>query len=163
MTNTEDRFLGYFRVIESLTRKQKEYLDPEKLNDLLIRSKPFLHKKFKDKKNVNSFIKGITRYNKSKYNTAKCIQDFYNEIPSATTKYWKYQKHDIQKICQLRNDITHANDYQITNQELYLITCFIELLLIFALALQLGIKPENCAEFVQLTEYHRVLSQNNTI
>lgn len=69
MSNVEERFLGYFRILESLCFKRKGYLDEDRLIQLSKRAIPFLIRYFGDKKNVESFISQLKRFNYSKYNT----------------------------------------------------------------------------------------------
>lgn len=52
-------------------------MSDEKPNNLISRSKEYLYSVFNDKKNVDGLIKGIIRANGCKYNTEKCISDFY--------------------------------------------------------------------------------------
>lgn len=155
MSNPEEKFLGFFRILEKITFNSKEFLDTEKLNKLISRAKPYLYKKFGDKRNVDSFLKGLSRYNRSKYNTEKCIQDFFHSIPESTTKNWKYNKSDIGGICKLRNDIIHANDYYISDSDLIEKMYFIEILLIFALSHKIGFCTEFSAKFITRFEGYR--------
>lgn len=140
MENSEERFLGYFRLLESLCFKKKSYLDEELLKDVCAIAKPWMRKKFGDRRSVDSFLSGILRYNNSKYNTAKCIQDFYLKIPKNISSKWKIKKSDISDICELRNDITHANDYYISPTELAEKEKFIEVLLNYSLFEKLGVE-----------------------
>ncbi len=133
MENPEERFLGYFRILESLCFNKKSYLDEVLLEKLSNRIKPYLIKVFGDKKSVTSFLKGLPRYNNSKYNTQKCILDFYLKIPVLLSGTWKLEKSNIGEICKLRNDITHANDYSISDSRLEENVKFIEVLLVFSL------------------------------
>lgn len=152
MNNIEERFLGFFRILETLCFKQKSYLDEKLLSELSEKAKPCLINKFNDKKNVTSFLKGLPRYNNSKYNTEKCIQDFYLTLPKSLSAKWKIKKSDIGGICKLRNDITHANDYYASDRELEEKTKFIEVLLIISLCEMLGInlaKYENLVYRIQ--------------
>ncbi len=155
MPNPEDRFLGFFRLLEKLTFKTKEFVDSNQLDQLILRAKPYLYKKLGGKKNVDSFLNGIPRYNRSKYNTEKCVQDFFLSIPKSMTTNWKYQKTDIGSICKLRNDIVHANDYYISDIDLIERMYFIEILLIFALSHKIGLCPEFCTEFAARFEGYR--------
>ncbi len=155
MFNSKDRFLGFFRILEKLTFKVKEFVDADKLNQLISKAKPYLYKKFGEKKSVDSFLKGLSRHNKSKYNTEKCIQDFFCSIPEFVTADWKYKKSDIGGICKLRNDIVHANKYDISDMELIERMYFIEILLIFALSHKIGFSTEFCTEFITGFEGYR--------
>jgi hypothetical protein len=139
MSNVEERFLGFFRILEALCFKEKSYLDENLLSELIKRCKPYLIKKFNNKKNVTSFLKGLSRYNNSKYNTEKCIQDFYQTLPNSLLSKWKIEKSDIGSICKLRNDITHANDYYASEHDVEEKAKFIEVLLIISLCKIIGI------------------------
>ena len=139
MNNPEDRFLGFFRILESLCYKKKNFLDENLLNILVARVEPYFIKRFSDKKSVKGFLSGINRYNGSKYNTAKCIQDFYVRIEKTIADKWIFSKSDIVSICSLRNDITHANDYNVTEQEIEEKTKFVEVLVYFALFESIGV------------------------
>lgn len=139
MNNTEEKFLGFFRILETLTFKKKSYLDEKLLSELSIKAKPYLIKKFGDNKSVTSFLRGLLRYNNSKYNTDKCIQDLYKKLPKSLTDKWKFARSDIANICNLRNDITHANDYYADEREVQEKTKFVEVLLIHSLCEILGV------------------------
>lgn len=157
MDNPEDRFLGFFRILESLCFKKKNFLDEELLADLSKRVRPYLIKKFNDRKNVNSFLKGIPRHNASKYNTEKCIQDFFIKVPQEISSSWKLQKKDIGSICKLRNDITHANDYYMSDYELEENAKFLEVLLVLALFEKIGIDLSISSQIIhRLSGYHLV-------
>ncbi|CAG35900.1 ApeA N-terminal domain 1-containing protein [Desulfotalea psychrophila] len=157
MENPEERFLGFFRILESLCFNKKSYLDEELLGQMCDRVKPYLIKKFGDKENATSFLRGIPRYNNSKYNTEKCIQDFYSRIPKLVSGKWKVEKRDIGSICKLRNDITHANDYYINNNEIEEKVKFMEVLLVYSLFEKLGVELTTTAEIAyRMQGYHLV-------
>ncbi|MCI5130522.1 MAG: hypothetical protein D3904_03135 [Candidatus Electrothrix sp. EH2] len=40
MSNLEDKFLGYFRILEALTYKRKEILDGDRLKEIAEKAKP---------------------------------------------------------------------------------------------------------------------------
>lgn len=154
MSSVEERFLGYFRLLESLTYKSKNYLDEEILGSLIDKFKSCLVRKFDDNKSVNSFLKGLPRYNGSKYNTAKCISDFYKSLPAEIRDKWIFSNSDIAGICKLRNDITHANDYHESDNTLYKKSIFIETLLVFALYEKLGIPSDKVAPIIHRLDGH---------
>ncbi|MGI2025060.1 HEPN domain-containing protein [Shewanella glacialipiscicola] len=103
------------------------------------RSEKYMVKKFNDKRNVKNFLKAIPRLNRSKYNTEKCIADFYDEIPFEIRNDWRYSKPDLNALCKLRNDITHANDYRISEDDMMSRIKFVEVLLVLALGRSLEI------------------------
>lgn len=161
MANVEERFLGYFRILEALSAQKKEYVDGPTLMRLVNRFKPCLIKQFGDKRNVSAFIRGLPRYNSSKYNTEKCIQDFFLSIPSGITDRWQFGKKDIGDVCKLRNDITHANDYNISDHEIERKCTFIEILLIFALFSRAGIAFETTGRVIdRLNGYHLIVRRS---
>lgn len=139
MQSAEEKFLGYFRLLESLCHQTKHHINPDLLSELISRSKPYMTKVFNDRKGVHSFLRGLPRYNKSKYNTEKCIVDFYKRIPASLSSKWAITLKDIQDICTLRNDITHANDFYIEEFELIQKTAFVEVLLVFAMGEKIDI------------------------
>lgn len=146
LTSIEDKFLGYFRLLEKLTFKKEPYVDKELLENLLDRAKPYVAKKLNTKnKTVKALNQRIIYMNQSKLNTEKCIGDFFERIPAEILNTFIYSKTDLTKICKLRNDITHANDYIITDEELYKYTVFINSLLFLAfINILLEIPLETC-------------------
>jgi Apea-like HEPN/ApeA N-terminal domain 1 len=160
MESAEERFLGYFRLLESLTFKSKNFLDEDKLQGLIDQFETCLGKRFGDKKSVKSFLRGLNRYNRSKYNTEKCLLDFYDNIPSEVSKEWQVEKSDIKLICTLRNDISHANDFDVSEDELHKFTKFIETLLVFALFLKLGISTATVSTIISRMEGYHLIASN---
>ncbi|ARG16951.1 hypothetical protein B7L44_10320 [Acinetobacter nosocomialis] len=144
--STEEKFLGYFRLLEKLTFKTKSYVDSDKLSKLLKWAKSYLTKKLdSNSKTMSDLNKRILHTNNSKYNTEKCIADFYDTLPQEIQNSLQFKKDDLRKICKLRNDITHANDYVISDYELYDYTTFINALLFLAITnLLLEIPLETC-------------------
>lgn len=143
----EDKFLGYFRLLEKLTAKQKCFVDDEELTKLLDKSKSYLIKKLNtNKKTIESLSARISYANKLKYNTEKCIADFYDTIPEYIRNHLEYKKTDLNNIVDLRNRITHAKDYIIEDHQLYKYTIFIHSLLYLAIInILLEIPLETCA------------------
>ncbi|SGY86842.1 HEPN domain-containing protein [Moritella viscosa] len=160
MKSEEERFLGYFRLLESLTYKTKPYVDPEALEELLNDSEKCILESLNGKgsnKDIKTLISRIGRLNNSKYNTAKCIIDFYAELPSALKEGIVFENQDIQDICTLRNDITHANAYTIDEDKLAKYSSFTNALLYIALLKKLGIHQESGAKVVhRLNSYHLI-------
>ncbi|MDY7063873.1 hypothetical protein PsexTeo8_02720 [Pseudomonas extremaustralis] len=137
--NIEERFLGYFRLLELLTKNSKSYLDPCILRSILPKAERVMSKIFGSKKEVKGFLKGIERYNNSKYNTEKCILDFYKRLPIELTGRWSLDQKGITAICKLRNDISHANDYFESEFNLLIKCAFVESLLLIFLLETLGV------------------------
>lgn len=161
MENVEERFLGYFRLLESLCHQTKCHVDVDALKVLIKRVKPFMKKYFKDSNGVSSFLNGLSRYNRSKYNAEKCISDYYGMLPTIVTNKWSLTSKDIRGVCTLRNDITHANDFYIEESELIKKTVFVEVLLTFALGEKIGINVDIMGAVIQrLTGYHALINSD---
>lgn len=134
MKSNEEKFLGYFRVLEKLVHVRGTYVEDELLNSLLNRSKGFLRKKLQSNtKNIQSLSKRIISANGGKYNTETCITRFLEVVPEDIQSTMKYGKGDINEICRLRNNMTHANEYEVSEDKLQSYTRFIHQLLVFAL------------------------------
>lgn len=158
LENVEEQFLGYFRLLEKLCYKESSYLDEDKLIELGKKSKKFLIKYFNDKKNVESFLKSLPRFNNQKFNTEKCIQDFIKLIPDTFSASWRYKKQDISIITRLRNDIIHANAYNESKDELHSKTKLIEALLTVQLFLKLGVNLDSILLVLgRLNGYNRIV------
>ncbi|WP_368084789.1 HEPN domain-containing protein [Vibrio splendidus] len=158
MKSDEERFLGYFRILERLTNKKGTYVEQGSLDNLLDRSEGYLRKKLNGKKkDVKNLIGRIKKMNGAKYNTDKCIGDFYDCLPPELKGGLLYDKQGIQKICKLRNDITHANDYVVRDSDLSKYSSFIEVLLYLALLNKIGIHPEVSSSLAhRLNRFHFV-------
>lgn len=139
LNTMEDRFLGFFRLLESLCFKESAYLDSELLDKNIDQIKPIMIKRFRKKKMVQDFLKRLPRLNKSRYNTQTCLRKFLETLPSEIIAGLKFSVDDLKDICRLRNDITHANEYYVSENKLTEYTYFIEMLLILALFKELGI------------------------
>jgi hypothetical protein len=161
MSNVEERFLGYFRLLESLTKKSKTFLDSDLLKLQVARVENIMVKIFGSSKDVKGFLRGIDRYNNSKYNTAKCILDFYNRLPDGVRKSWSLKQDAINSICKLRNDISHANDYFEKEDDLLAKCIFIESLLMVALLETVGIPVAVTAKLLhRLPGSHHLFQKN---
>ena len=157
MVSVEERFLGYFRLLESLCYKSANHLDEQLLKKLAVKAKPYLAKYFKDNKGVNSFLKAIPRLNNSKYNTERCIVDFYKKIPSSVSGRFVYGPKDVSSICKLRNDISHANEYRVEEEEIAKQTKFCEILLVLSLLLKLNVDMNTAVAVIgRLPGFHQV-------
>lgn len=138
MKSEEEKFLGYFRILERLVHITGTYVNEESLSDLLSRSRKFLINKLNSRSNdIRSLTKKIINSNRGKYVTHDCVSRFFDEIPEDIKKNFSFAREDIVRICALRNDMTHANDYEISEEELYKYTQFIHQLLICALIYKL--------------------------
>lgn len=143
MKSDEEKFLGFFRLLEKLTFKSQSYVDGDKLKEILEKSKSYLKNRFECKsKVIKDFSTRIERTNEMKYNTLKCLLDFYDILPKEITNKLLCQRVDLEKITALRNNITHANHYIIDDASLYKYTRFINSLLVLAFMSKLEIPIE---------------------
>ncbi|WP_420482574.1 hypothetical protein [Burkholderia cepacia] len=157
MENPEERFLGFFRLLEKLCFQKDFFVDECKLSALINRAKPFLDRYFDDSKNVNRLLKGIPRLNSSKLNTAGCILKFLKLIPSDILDIWIYGPSDIESICKIRNDLSHANEFEPEEFEMDRKAKFIEVLLIIRLLWKIEVPIEVGASIVPRISGHDLI------
>jgi hypothetical protein len=81
MENPEERFLGFFRLLEKLCYKNDSFLPHEKLQSLLDRATPFLVRYFNDAKNVRRIIKRMDRLNRSNLTPLAASNDLWMRFP----------------------------------------------------------------------------------
>ena len=130
--NIEERFLGYFRVLESCCREEGTYVDIEVLEIFIKKIASVIEDSFlSEKKKLTPLTQRLKGLNRQKYNTETCIRKLVLSIEEITKIDWLYSKNDIKSICDLRNNITHANSYSL--DEIEPMTNFIESLLVFSL------------------------------
>lgn len=133
MGNVEDRLLGYFRLLEKHCYNKRYYL-PEALFTRFSRlARGWVKANGLDKRQTKSFDSGLKRFNGQKYNTEKCVTDFFQSLPEQIKKGLDITTDILTEICKLRNDITHANKYQVDDRRLHLLTAHVHHLLVFAL------------------------------
>lgn len=148
MSNVEDRFLGFFRLLEKETFLEKEHLDDLEFGKTVRVVRRLLKSINIDKKRIKAFDGAIKRANGAKYNTEKCLTVFYDGLPEAIKEALKFKPEVIAKMCKLRNDITHANHYSVTDHDIYKYTLHIEALLTLSLLNALGIELATIANIV---------------
>lgn len=159
MQNPEERFLGFFRLLEKLCFRKESFLPENRLITLIERAGPFLIRYFDDKKNVKRILKKIIDLNHAKLNTAGCINVFIKKIPSTLLDKWIYGSSDIESICNLRNDLTHANDIELKEYEIDRKAKFIETLLILRLLVKMGIPIDDGATIAPRIKSHQLIEK----
>lgn len=143
LNSIEEKFLGYFRLLEKLSYQEQCYVDSEELELLLAKSKRYLVRKLKTNiKNINSLSGRIISLNKSKYNTESCIRKFYDSLTVGFKEGLDFDIKDLNKVTKLRNDITHANYYVHDEEKLYKYTCLVHALLYMGLIKEIGLSLE---------------------
>lgn len=157
LENPEERFLGYFRLLEKVCYEKASYLPDDKLEKLLSRVSPFLAKYFNDKKNVRSFLERVMHVNTLKLNAASFIGKLLKRLPVKLTSQWMYKRSDVNAICKLRNDLTHANELEPNELDVENKAKFIEVLLVVSLLEKIGVPLETGARIVpRLKRYHLI-------
>lgn len=140
MSNAEDRLLGYFRLLEKHCYNKKYYLDEELFVRFSRLAKRWVKANSELKsKQLRNFEGGLKRFNGQKYNTEKCVTDFFRSLPDAIQKGLGVTTDLLAEICTLRNNITHANKYHIDDTRLHALTAYIHHLLIFAILDKLSV------------------------
>ena len=148
MQNIEERFLGYFRMLESLCYQKAYYVAEALLKTTLNKLKPIAIRIFREKESVTSLLKRIIKLNSSKYNTERCISLFLDRLPKSLTDSLKFTKKDLEKICKARNDITHANELIFDEYELFGFEKFIEVLFILAMLDNLKVNLDDSSKII---------------
>ncbi|HDR9056540.1 TPA: hypothetical protein QDB02_004310 [Burkholderia vietnamiensis] len=157
--NPEERFLGFFRLLEKLCFQKETYLPEEKFANLIRRSTPLLINYFGDKKNVERLMERMLYLNESKLNTSSCISRFIKKIPRNLRSKWIYDSSSIESICKLRNDLTHANEIEPEGIEIEQKAKFIETLLVIQLLLKIGISIEDGTRLASRIKRHELIEK----
>lgn len=161
LDNPEERFLGFFRLLEKLCHQKEPFLRHDKLESLLTRATTFLIKYFDDPKNVRRIIKRMGHVNRSKLDAAGCIGRFMDALPATTRARWIYGATDLQAICKLRNDLTHANELEPDTSDIVTKAKFIETLLVIRLLLQIGVPVADAASISGRLWQHSLIELRN--
>lgn len=159
LENPEERFLGFFRLLEKLCFQKESYLPEEKLIIFLDRCKPLVVRYFDDEKNVERVFKRLVGWNNSKLDTAGCITRFMKRLPNDLCKRWAFGISDIVGICKLRNDLTHANEVEPEEYEVECKAKFIEALLVMQLLIAIGIPVDSAASIVPRLQDHFLIEK----
>lgn len=158
LENPDERFLGFFRLLEKLCFEKASFLPTERLISLLDRCGPFLVRYFDgDKKNVRRVLERFPVWNESKLNTASCITKFLKSIPESLRRRWIYDASDVNSICKLRNDLTHANEAEPESEAIESQAKFIEVLLVIRLLLEIGVSIETATLIAPRLSGHRLI------
>jgi hypothetical protein len=163
LDNPEERFLGFFRLLEKLCYENESFLPHDKLQSLLTRATPFLIRYFNDTKNVRRIIKRMDRLNRSKLDTAGCIKRFMDAIPATTQERWIYGAGDLEAICKLRNDLTHANELEPDTSDIATKAKFIEVLLVIRLLIHIGVPVADAASISGRLQHHYSIERRNEV
>ncbi|PMN17010.1 hypothetical protein BCT39_16725 [Vibrio lentus] len=145
MENPEEKYLGYFRVLESLLHKQENFLPPEKFDSCIesFKEELALHFDVKPKK-MTDFLRYIkTQVNSKKYNAERNLTKQFKGLPKEYKDTIKFNQSDLNSIVQLRNAITHASHYSLSQRDMLEKLTFLESLLIFEMFRAIGIEYDS--------------------
>ncbi|AIY43007.1 hypothetical protein LT85_3849 [Collimonas arenae] len=157
MENPEERFLGFFRLLEKLCSQEESFLSENKLLALIERATPFLVSHFGDRKNVERLLNRLVGLNRSKLNTEGCIVRFIKKISPDLLSQWIYGPSNIGPICKLRNDLTHANEVEPEECEIEKKAKFIETLLIISLLTKIEVSIDSAALIAKRIKSHHLI------
>jgi hypothetical protein len=160
LDSTEERFLGFFRLLEKLTFQTATFVDADKLATLLRRAKPLLTRYLGDEAGAKSLLRRVPQLNQSKYNTEKCIATLLNRLPEDMVSNWRLTAPDLASVCKLRNDMVHANNHQIAEDEMLSMMVFVELLLTAALAERISIPVEQCKNYLPRHQHYSHIAKH---
>ncbi|WP_395676211.1 hypothetical protein [Enterobacter sp.] len=141
INNYEEQFLGFYRIIESMTLEISHFVDETELDELLNRSKVFLSKQF-PKSSIPKFIRAIKNANRGQNNTERCIHHFIKSLPQKTIEILKLNEIDLSEICKSRNKMIHQPLFIETSEKIHNHKKKVEILTKLALLVKLGV-PEN--------------------
>ncbi len=155
--NPDERFLGFFRLLEKLCFQKDFFLDSEKLDALIERAERVLVRMFGNKKDVVRFLKSLPRHNATKLNAASFIGSFLKTVPKELLDTWIYSASDMASISKTRNDLTHANQFEPEEHEMARKAKFIEALLVLRLLCKIEVPIEVGAEVMPRLEGHDLI------
>jgi hypothetical protein len=143
----EDKFLALFRLAEKLSFSKKEYFSKDINDKLLPCVKTLLTDNGVSDKDASKFIKRIEKVYESKNNTEATILIPFSVIkpflPEGTQ-----DNSIIGKMTKLRNDITHANEYDTNESTLRLYINLLDVMVIYLILSKLLGVEDNVIAFV---------------
>ncbi len=157
---TEDKFLGYFRILENLMFDKKEKFTESYmkiyLENINLSDEEKLEEKSKLEKNLDKSI--IDRKEKIKFIV------FHNKFINVVSDNYKLKVNftDVEEIVKLRNDISHFNDYKITQNNLEKYIDYLEILVNYVLLRLIGYSDESFLNNMIFYPYkHRIFDFEN--
>lgn len=142
----EEKFLGFYRILEKITFRQSFYADEAELSALLDRAKGILQKKFSGL-SVSKFKRAMLRANKSKENTETCVRYYIKSMPEDFVGRMGLNKIKIDELCRIRNSMTHQPFFSVSEAKLHDCMITAKLLVSIMLMGKLGV-PYNLIEEV---------------
>jgi predicted NAD-dependent protein-ADP-ribosyltransferase YbiA (DUF1768 family) len=126
-TYGEENFLGFYRILENIMFNNEELTEEMKRDLLKQESRENLSEyhiqKCKKLKNCTAYIKLLV---------------FYKTLDDTLKSQLDISKQDIRDIVNLRNDITHFNEYSVSNEKIERYAQFLEFFTTYALLMLLN-------------------------
>ncbi|HHA1770876.1 TPA: hypothetical protein ACOEDU_004431 [Enterobacter ludwigii] len=153
----EERFLGFYRILEMITYKQSFYVDENELSVLLERAKGILQKRFKGT-SISKFKRAVLRANKSKENTETCVRRYIKNMPQEFVTRMGLDKIKIDELCKVRNNMTHQPLFSVSESKLHDCMVTSKLLVCIILMSKLGVPFNQIEEVANLNWWKDGLS-----
>ncbi|MDJ0044607.1 hypothetical protein QM574_08540 [Pantoea ananatis] len=118
VSNYEEGFLGYYRIVEAATLKRSYYVDEETLASYLNRYNRVLSKLFPGV-SISKFSRAIKRANSTKSNTEMCIRNYFKNKSMSLYEALFIDQLNLEKLCRLRNKMVHQPLYSVSVDEAY--------------------------------------------
>jgi len=157
---TEDKLLGYFRILENLMFDKKEVFTENYMGIYLQNITSLGEEKLKEKSKLEKVL------NKSIRDRKEMIKFviFHNKVLDILSNNYKLIVTfiDVEKIVKLRNDISHFNDYKIIQNDLEKYIDYLEFLVNYVLLKLIGYIDEKFINNLSFyTAKHRVFEFEN--
>jgi hypothetical protein len=139
LEDPEEQFIGMFRILEKCTARSKFYFEREKLELFLNRINKNVKFLGEKRQTVCDFSKRIIKLNEQKADAKSNILAFIKSIPKEVIAYVGIDIEIAKELADLRNNITHANPYKLSEEDFYLRHLQCQLLATSALLVKLEI------------------------
>lgn len=153
----EEKFLGFYRIIERATFKQSYYVDKDKLSVLLDRSRSILQRSFPGS-SISKFKRAVIRANGSKESTETCIRHYIKELPEEFVIALGLDKIKVDDLCRIRNNIIHQPFFSVSVSKLHDCMVISKILSLVILMERLGIPYSLIEEVANLNGWKEGIS-----
>ncbi|WP_148623666.1 hypothetical protein [Aliarcobacter cryaerophilus] len=157
---TEDKLLGYFRILENLMFNKEEKFTENYIKIYLENINLSDEDKLKEK---SQLVKVLNKSIIDRKEKIKFIV-FHNKFINVLSNNYKLKVNftDVEEIVKLRNDISHFNDYKITQNDLEKYIDYLELLVNYVLLRLVDYSDENFINNLRFYPYqYRVFDFEN--
>lgn len=155
VNNNDEKFLGFYRILETMTLKKSSYVDENGLTELLKQNKDIFSAKFPNA-SISDFFRAIKKANKSKYNTESCIHHFINDFPTLMIEELNLRSVQINDICTSRNKIIHQPLFSESADKIYRFMEVTEALAFLAILSNLGISVKKVEEIALFNGFQHI-------